>query len=294
MCIVIGMAGSGKTTLMQRMNAFIHEKRHAGYIVNLDPAVSKVPYDSNIDIRDTVNFKEVMKQYRLGPNGGILTSLNLFTTRFEQVLKLLDTRSAGLDYVLVDTPGQMEAFTWSASGNIITSALGASFPTVVVYVIDTPRSAKPSTFMSNMLYAVSILYKTKLPFLVVFNKIDVVRHDFAEEWMTDFEAFQDALASETTYMGSLTRSMSLVLEEFYSSLMTVGVSAVTGEGIDSFFEKLADAKADYARHYLPELKEREARRKAEREKQIEEDSMRLIADLAEAKSYSTLSDTADT
>ncbi len=37
------------------------------------------------DIRDTVNYKEVMKQYGLGPNGGIVTSLNLFATRFDQV-----------------------------------------------------------------------------------------------------------------------------------------------------------------------------------------------------------------
>ena len=29
--------------------------------------------------------------------------------------------------------------------------------------------------MSNMLQAVSILYKTRLPIIVVFNKIDVVR-----------------------------------------------------------------------------------------------------------------------
>ena len=32
-----------------------------------------------------VNYKNVMKQYGLGPNGGILTSLNLFATRFDQV-----------------------------------------------------------------------------------------------------------------------------------------------------------------------------------------------------------------
>ena len=38
------------------------------------------------DIRDTVNYKEVMKQYGLGPNGGIVTSLNLFATRFDQVM----------------------------------------------------------------------------------------------------------------------------------------------------------------------------------------------------------------
>lgn len=40
------------------------------------------------------------------------------------------------------------------------------------------------------LILLSILYKTKLPFILVFNKTDVQKHDFAVKWMTDFEAFQ--------------------------------------------------------------------------------------------------------
>ena len=56
-------------------------------------------------------------------------------------------------YVFVDTPGQIEVFTWSASGEIITNLLSSSLPTVLIYVVDTPRSSQPVTFMSNMLYA---------------------------------------------------------------------------------------------------------------------------------------------
>jgi hypothetical protein len=41
-----------------------------------------------------------------------------------------------------------------------------------------------------MLYACSILYKTKLPFIIAMNKTDVVDHKYAVEWMEDFEAFQ--------------------------------------------------------------------------------------------------------
>lgn len=33
------------------------------YIVNLDPAVASLPYVPNIDIRDTVDYKGVMKEY---------------------------------------------------------------------------------------------------------------------------------------------------------------------------------------------------------------------------------------
>jgi hypothetical protein len=89
------------------------------------------------------------------------------------VLKLVDKRvsTTEVPYVVIDTPGQIEVFTWSASGSIITEALAAFYPTVVVYVVDVVRSTNPVTFMSNMLYACSILYKAKLPFIVALNKV---------------------------------------------------------------------------------------------------------------------------
>lgn len=58
-----------------------------------------------------------MKQFNLGPNGGIITSLNLFSTRFDQIMNLLEKREKDHKYVILDTPGQIEVFTWSASGN---------------------------------------------------------------------------------------------------------------------------------------------------------------------------------
>lgn len=114
-----------------------------------------------------------MKQYGLGPNGAIVTSLNLFATKFDQVISLIAKASEKHKFCIIDTPGQIEVFTWSASGNIITETLASTFPTVVVYVMDTVRSVNPVTFMSNMLYACSILYKTKLPFIVAMNKVSV-------------------------------------------------------------------------------------------------------------------------
>merc|ERR1719231_1383988 len=130
------MAGSGKTTLMHRLHSHLYEQdKYTAYMINLDPAVLDVPFGANIDIRDTVNYKEVMKQYNLGPNGGILTSLNLFATRFDQVLDYAEKRAADLKHILIDTPGQIEIFTWSASGAIITESLATTFPTVIVYVV---------------------------------------------------------------------------------------------------------------------------------------------------------------
>ena len=149
-----------------------------------------------------------MTQYGLGPNGAIMTSLNLFSTKFDQVLSLIEKRSPDHDHVIFDTPGQIEVFTWSASGSIITETLASTIPTVslfpttfanrfvfqvILYVMDVAKCTSPVTFMSNMMYACSILYKPELPFVLVLNKSDIVNHAFAIEWMRDYETFLDAI-----------------------------------------------------------------------------------------------------
>lgn len=292
---------------MQRINSHLHSKRQPPYVINLDPAVRNVPFDSNIDIRDSVNYKEVMKQYNLGPNGGILTSLNLFATKIDQILALLEKRTTPnpekpnakpIENILVDTPGQIEVFVWSASGSILLDSLASTFPTVIAYIIDTPRTSSTSTFMSNMLYACSILYKTKLPMILVFNKTDVKDAEFAKEWMTDFEAFQAALRQEedegsfggieggngglgggSGYMGSLLNSMSLMLEEFYRHLSVVGVSSMTGKGVDEFFEAVAEKAKEFERDYKPELERRRQERQKDKEGRREKELGKLMKDL---------------
>ncbi|KAK9351612.1 hypothetical protein V1505DRAFT_359824 [Lipomyces doorenjongii] len=287
--VCIGMAGSGKTTFMQRLNSHLHARDTPPYIVNLDPAVLNVPFSANIDIRDSVNYKEVMKQYNLGPNGAIITSLNLFATKIDQVLGIVEQRAKSVSHVLIDTPGQIECFVWSASGTILLDALASAIPTVIAYIVDTPRTTSPATFMSNMLYACSILYKTKLPLIIVFNKTDAADASFATEWMTDFESFQAALKDldddennpegGTGYMNSLMNSMSLVLEEFYRHLDVVSVSAYTGAGIDDFFEavdrKVEEFNTDYKAEMDRMIRERQKEKEAERQRSVN----RLMKDM---------------
>ncbi|KAK5996737.1 GPN-loop GTPase 1 [Cladobotryum mycophilum] len=292
---------SGKTTFMQRINAHLHSKQNPPYVINLDPAVLTVPFESNIDIRDSVNYEEVMKQYNLGPNGGILTSLNLFATKVDQIVNLLEKRAQPdpekpdrkpINHILVDTPGQIEVFVWSASGTILLESLASSFPTIIAYIIDTPRTSSTSTFMSNMLYACSILYKTKLPMILVFNKTDVKDASFAKEWMTDFEAFQEALRRDESsdvfggqegfghggsgYMGSLLNSMSLMLEEFYSHLSMVAVSSRVGTGIDEFFEAVEEKRKEFIEDYLPELERRRGERDEQKKKLREQELDKMM------------------
>ena len=161
--------------------------------------------------------------------------------------------------MIVDTPGQIEAFSQSASGQIITQSFACTFPTHSLYITDTVRCQNPNTFISNMLYSLSILYKSKIPLCVVFNKIDIRDCKFAQEWMTDYDKFDEALSKEDNYLANLSRSMSLVLDEFYNLVPYCGVSATTGVGLDGLMDKMPGLKKEYFDVFLPELKKGETK-----------------------------------
>lgn len=45
--VVLGMAGSGKTTFVKKLTQFNYDE-HKPYVLNLDPACKEVPYHANI------------------------------------------------------------------------------------------------------------------------------------------------------------------------------------------------------------------------------------------------------
>lgn len=125
--------------------------------------------------------------------------------------------------------------------------------------------------------------------ILVFNKTDVKSAEFAKKWMTDFEAFQEALernielSDETSegsgYMASLVNSMSLVLEEFYSTLDAVSCSAYTGEGFDDFL-KAVDSKVDEYNDIYVKERERVLKSRKKREQRRKEHNLaRMMSDM---------------
>jgi GTPase SAR1 family protein len=247
--IILGMAGSGKTTFVQKLEEEIANMDKQSYIINLDPAVLDTLYEPNLDIRDTVKYKEVMLSNNLGPNGAILTCLNLFSTNIDKVISILESKK-DLDFVVMDTPGQLEVFSWSASGKLISDSFSLIFPSILIYIIDLPRCSNPNTFSSNMLYALSIMYKMKLPLLIAFNKSDIAKDTKVIEWMDDYESLQNVLKKQDDYMSTFSSSLSLLLAEFYKTIKYVKVSAKTGEGFNELIKKCEEIKIKYKEEML--------------------------------------------
>ena len=192
-----------------------------------------------------------------------------------KVLDLLKSRGKRCKYILIDTPGQIEVFMWSASGSIITELLASNFPTVMIYVTDLLATRSPVAFMSNMTYACSVLYKTKLPLVLALNKVrerctsisvimschahaaiflmifalflqcDVQAADKVKTWITDFTEFQKDLRDVKGQTANLASSLSLVLDDFYSSIQHVEVSALTGTGLENLFKAIGEAVNEY-------------------------------------------------
>lgn len=280
--LVVGMAGTGKTTLVHRLQLYTTEQKIKSYFINLDPAVQDVPYNCHVDVRDTVNYKEVMQQYHLGPNGAILTSLNLFATKIHQMIALIEKRQEELEWVIVDTPGQIEVFTWSASGQLITEAFSSTFPTAVLFVADVTRCVNPVSFMSTMMYSCSIMFKSQLPLLLALNKIDVERGDGIVRWMQDHDELSDALHEmRSSYSTTLTSSLAMFVHEYYSRLVVTQVSAMTGEGLDALRCGIAQLKTEYTEHFEPLLRRRAKERQDKEVENVERGCAQLFSDVKE-------------
>lgn len=244
--LVLGMAGTGKTTLCHRLYNTItsfnfKQDTITGlnqniFSVNLDPAVLNPKMPLNEDIRDFFDVESVMKEYDLGPNGAVNTALNLFLLKVDSLFEKMKNHS----FVIIDTPGQIETFVWSSSGLVLIEALKALENTEVhiLYLIDTTFSENQEVFIANMLYAASISCRYGVQTKCLFNKIDASENmDKLKLWMTDYIAFRKSLDDNQMYT-PLLGSLALYLEEFYNNLPSFFVSGENGDGINEFLENV--------------------------------------------------------
>ncbi len=162
-------------------------------VVNLDPGVLKLPYSPDVDVRNYVDATDIMEKYSLGPNGAAIMAADLIADEIESITR--DVDDANADFIIVDTPGQMELFAFRASGPYIVNELTKE-PKALIYLFDAVFSANPFNYVSNMFLSAAVYNRFFQPQLHLLSKIDLLpKSDVSKivEWSGNPRALEDAI-----------------------------------------------------------------------------------------------------
>jgi GTPase SAR1 family protein len=213
---LVGTAGAGKSLLTASLEKWLLASEMSVAIVNLDPGVEEPPYTSDVDIREYVDYGEIMHQFGLGPNGALVASLDMAVSHVNDLREeILDT---GRDYALVDCPGQMELFAYRNSGPMLVSSLSGRDPTI------------------------SLNIRFGLPQLNVLSKPDILTKEQMEqvvEWAEEPHTLDDALnKSASGLVREYSASILRMMEDLGGVASLVPVSAKEMTGIDILYGEL--------------------------------------------------------
>jgi len=227
---VTGTAGSGKSMLTSKILEYYQKNGVFASVLNLDPGVESLPYSPDVDVRDYVDIVQIMKQYDLGPNGSMIMANDLIASKIDDIQN--EIHGVNPDYLIVDTPGQIELFAYRASGPFFIQNIDASEKTNI-FLYDGTMIVSPSNFISISLLATSIKLRLGLPTINVMTKTDLIpdKIDQVLKWSSDPISLEEELKTleGETYSLATDILRTLNIGEFTGDL--IPISNLTGEGM---------------------------------------------------------------
>lgn len=147
----MGPAGSGKSTYCLIMQQHAETLGKSIKILNLDPAAEVIRYKCDIDIRELVTLDDIMEETDLGPNGGLVLSIEYLLQHNEWLEEALDTFSDD-DYLIIDCPGQIELYTHMTTMKEFAKTMQSfGYNICGIYTIDCTFLSDASKFISASL-----------------------------------------------------------------------------------------------------------------------------------------------
>lgn len=228
---LVGTAGSGKSLLASKIYDYYTRSGAFVGMLNLDPGVENLPYTCDIDVRDYVDIATIMRQYDLGPNGSIIMANDLIASKIDDLQHEID--NVNPDYLIIDTPGQIELFAYRASGPFVIQNLNVE-QKVSIFLHDGVLVTTPTNFVSIALLATSVKLRLGTSQINVLTKTDLIEDKIKTilKWSTNMASLEDAIAKESdgenfALVTNLLRGMNL--GGFAQGL--IPVSSSTGEGM---------------------------------------------------------------
>ncbi|MCE4624291.1 MAG: ATP/GTP-binding protein [Desulfurococcales archaeon] len=176
--ILTGTAGAGKSVLTGVLKEEIERHGFSAITVNLDPAVKVLPYEANVDVRDIVSYDEYLRQ-GLGPNGALIVAVDSLVLHADVIKSRIEEYKA--DYVILDTPGQMEVFVYRVGGPLLIRAITGGAPAVNVYLMDALFFEEPLSIASALNLASSVYLRLMLPQINTVSKADLLQPEVIEK-----------------------------------------------------------------------------------------------------------------
>lgn len=231
---MVGTAGSGKSYISASLKEWLERKGVDVAVLNLDPGAYVLPYEPDVDVRDYVNIEELMEKFQLGPNGALVVASDLIADQIERIND--EVAEVNPDYLLVDTPGQMELFAFRASGPAIAQNLEAERK-AVLYLFDAPYCARPFNYVSNLFLAVAVYVQFQLPQINVLSKMDLLPREKLLE-ILKWSTVAQSLEAEINREGS--DSIYLLTKDIFKSIarlrMDFSLIACSAKTLDNFVD----------------------------------------------------------
>jgi hypothetical protein len=234
--IVLGTAGSGKTTLAANFGRWVEETSGLPVsYVNLDPGAEFIPFRPDFDVRDLFTVGEIMRREGLGPNGAMMRVAELLAGRIGEISEKIGGLPDG--FRIIDTPGQMEVFLFHGGAELVDSLGGA---TVAVFLMDARTAGGPIGVVLTRLLELSAGLKLGARTVGVLNKIDLVEdRDRLNRLISDPDFLRERIEREARGLeADLSLRLSRILPEFLPPARIIMVSAKTGEGFRELYDIL--------------------------------------------------------
>ena len=228
---ISGTAGSGKSLLTSKLYEYYTKNGAFAAVLNLDPGVESLPYTCDVDVRDYVDIVSIMQQYDLGPNGALVMANDLIASKIDDIQN--EVNRVNPDYLIVDTPGQIELFAYRSSGRFLVENITSEEKTSI-FLFDGALITTPVNFVSIALLATSIRLRLNLPTINAVTKTDLIGTKLKDIllWSTNLNTLENAIAKEAdgdTYSLTTNILRGLNLSGFAQGL--IPISNVTGEGL---------------------------------------------------------------
>ncbi|HLI46116.1 MAG TPA: ATP/GTP-binding protein [Geobacterales bacterium] len=234
---ILGTAGSGKSTLVSALSNYIEKYNKFCVNVNLDPGAETLSYDAIVDIREYVKLDEVMRKFNLGPNGALIVATDLIVNYLPEIKKLILDENP--DYVIIDTPGQLELFAYRETGPAVISSF-SNRNSIVLFLLDAFLAQSPHNFTSMLLLSASIQARFLLPYLLILSKTDLLSASSLEKiisWSEDLSNLQEDLESEANVFN---RELSLNLIPILSNMSIPSLIPISSINMSGFMELYAE------------------------------------------------------